>query len=396
MAAGGPDSFGMTLSALRVRELRIPFKVSFRHAAAERSQTSSVWVEAVGTDGSIGYGESCPRTYVTAETPATAAEFIATHEADLVRSVTDVPSLRAWMHGHREGIDRHPAAWCAVELALLDLIGRTRSVTVDALLELPPVAGSFRFSAVLGDSAAEVFAAQATQYRDQGFTDFKIKLSGDGSRDRAKVEQLRRWNLPALRVRADANNLWRNAEDAIVFLRDLEFPFFALEEPVAANDYRALAEISDALSCAIVLDESLLRAEQIERLAVSAGRAPERWFANVRVSKMGGLLRSLDVVAAARAAGLGIIVGAQVGETSVLTRAALSVAQAAGPALVAQEGAFGTHLLQWDVCDPPLMFGRAGVFDSASFGFATATGFGLRPRIEETIRQEETPGAPRA
>jgi L-alanine-DL-glutamate epimerase-like enolase superfamily enzyme len=38
------------------------------------------------------------------------------------------------------------------------------------------------------------------------------------------------------------------------------------------------------------------------------------WIANVRVSKMGGLLRCLEFVKAARARSLGIIVGSHVGE----------------------------------------------------------------------------------
>jgi hypothetical protein len=63
---------------------------------------------------------------------------------------------------------------------------------------------------------------------------------------------------------------------------------------------------------------------------------------------------------------MGLIVGAQVGETSLLTRVALSVAQASGDSLIAQEGAFGTHLLQHDVCTPPLMFGAGGTLDYQS------------------------------
>jgi L-alanine-DL-glutamate epimerase-like enolase superfamily enzyme len=78
---------------------------------------------------------------------------------------------------------------------------------------------------------------------------------------------------------------------------------------------------------------------------------------------MGGIARALAAVAAAREAGIRVIVGAQVGETSVLTRAALPVAAAADDLLVAQEGAFGTHLLVQDVCDPPLMFGSGGLLD---------------------------------
>jgi len=85
-------------------------------------------------------------------------------------------------------------------------------------------------------------------------------------------------------------------------------------------------------------------------------------------------------VQAAGQAGIPVIVGAQVGETSVLTRAALIVARAAGTNLVAQEGAFGTHLLQTDVANPVLMFGEGGVLKADEYGFATASGWGLTLR----------------
>jgi L-Ala-D/L-Glu epimerase len=49
-----------------------------------------------------------------------------------------------------------------------------------------------------------------------------------------------------------------------------------------------------------------------------------------------------------------------------MTRVALSVAQAAGDRLIAQEGAFGTYLLQQDVCTPPLIFGVGGTLDYQS------------------------------
>jgi L-Ala-D/L-Glu epimerase / N-acetyl-D-glutamate racemase len=186
---------------------------------------------------------------------------------------------------------------------------------------------------------------------------------------------MRGLDVPALRVRVDANNLWRNADHAIQFLRSLEYPFFAIEEPLGLNQYGQLASVADALECRVILDESLLRVDQLEALP----EPQARWIVNVRVSKMGGLFRSLRVVDAARTAGVGIIVGAQVGETSLLTRAALTVARVAGDALVAQEGAFGTRLLERDVCDPPLMFGPGGVLDTAAFPALRLAGFGVGP-----------------
>lgn len=365
----------MAIRAIRARELRIPFKTSFKHASAERAETSSVWVEAESDAGLVGYGESCPRPYVTGETVESALAFIAANQAEWSH-LDGLEAVRAWMGGHPDAIDRNPAAWCAMELALLDLCAKHAGATIEAILGVPRAAGPFRFSAVIGDEPPAAFAAMFQRYTLVGFRDFKIKLSGDLERDRAKIDVLRQASKPDLRVRADANNLWEDVAQATAFLRALVWPFFAIEEPIRANQYESLATIASALDCRIILDESLLRAGQIAELP----GPPEGWIANVRVSKMGGLLRSLDLVQAATAAGIGVIVGAQVGETSVLTRAALTVATAAGAALLAQEGAFGTHLLQHDVCDRPLMFGLGGrldppaaVIDGPGFGLAITT-----------------------
>ncbi len=92
---------------------------------------------------------------------------------------------------------------------------------------------------------------------------------------------------------------------------------------------------------------------------------------------MGGLLRSLELLQASQKRGFGIIVGAHVGETSVLTRAALTLAQMAGERLIAQEGAFGTHLIVRDVAEPPLMFGVGGVIDLSESDLASGPGLGL-------------------
>ena len=134
--------------------------------------------------------------------------------------------------------------------------------------------------------------------------------------------------------------------------------------------------VSEHTGSTIILDESLLRAEQL----VPLGEDPQHWIVNVRVSKMGGLVRSLAVIEAARRSGISIIVGAQVGETSVLTRAGLVVARAAGTDLLAQEGAFGTHLLERDVATPPLMFGPAGILNADAQAFSKKAGWGLTLR----------------
>jgi L-alanine-DL-glutamate epimerase-like enolase superfamily enzyme len=372
------SSADFSIDRFEFRKLDIPFKTAFRHASAERTATETAWIDAVASDGTVGSGESCPRPYVTGETTATARAFVLRHEASLCRAVKGIDTLHAWISDHEKDIDANPAAWCALELALLDLIGKHIGITVETLLSVPPVANAvFRYTAVLGDAPASAFHAMAERYRQVGFHDFKVKLSDSVERDREKMAVFDKWN-DSIRLRADANNLWPGADEAIDALRRLDCPFFAIEEPIGKDRHDELPRIARAFNCAVILDESFSRPQQMSLLCDPAAQ----WLVNIRVSKMGGLIRSLQVLEAARARGIGVIVGAQVGETSLLTRAALTVACAAGNTLVAQEGAFGTLLLERDVCDPPLMFGAGGVLDASAYPMLGEPGLGVTFRPE--------------
>ena len=225
---------------------------------------------------------------------------------------------------------------------------------------------------MLGDSGKLVFAVLLHRYLFRGFRDFKLKLSGDLRRDRAKVRRLRRLGSKVL-VRVDANNLWSAPSECIDHLRGLDCEMTGIEEPLTAGDLDGFLEIANATSTPIVLDESGLRADQIATLPGNSSS----WVINCRVSKMGGIQRSLDVVRAARERQIGVIVGAQVGETSILSRAALTVAHAASDVLVGQEGAFGTHLLRADFTDPVVMFGRDGTLKAGRDIDPVASGLGL-------------------
>lgn len=374
----------MRLASLEVSSLRIPFRTVFRHASAVRDTTQSIWVEAQSECGQLGHGEGCPREYVTAESLAGAQAVLGALAGDLCRSVNGIDTLRSWVDSHALEIDRNPAAWTAAECAILDLIGCSAGFGVEPVLGLPVLHGTFRYTAVIGDAEPEAFSAQLARYRKAGFSAFKIKLSGDVARDRSKVAALIGAGVPPASVRADANNLWPDADVAIQSIKDLDYPFWAIEEPICVGDYDGLLRLALALGTRVILDESLLRVSQLPML----GDLRKHCVANLRVSKMGGLLRSLELLQALRVLDIPVIVGAHVGESSLLTRAGLTVAFAAGDALCGQEGAFGTNLLQYDVAEPPLMFGYGGVLDLTASGMC-GPGWGLNIIHQESNWHDE-------
>jgi L-alanine-DL-glutamate epimerase-like enolase superfamily enzyme len=365
----------MKVVSLRLHALRIPFRVSFKHASAERRVTQSVLVVARSAEGMSGYGEGCPREYVTGETDVSVFAFFEQHREDIQGQVTDLGSLQEWSRNHAHAIDQNPAAWCAIEMALLDLLARHNGQPVEALLGLPALEGPFAYSAVLGAMGANQFAQTLARYQQIGMRDFKIKLSGNLELDRANTAVLRAAGIAAERVRADANNLWDDVEVSRRYLESLDYPFAAIEEPLRPGQFAALAALAESLGTRIVLDESLTRADQLAQLPAGL----DQWIVNLRVSKMGGLLRSLDVARRCAHAGIALIVGAQVGETSLLTRAALVAAQVARHSVIAHEGAYGTWLLEADAVQPTLMFGARGELDPLTLGLAQLSGLGLAP-----------------
>ncbi len=343
----------MKILDIELKQLEIPFRVSFKHAAAERSATETVITVARSEQGYTGYGEGCPRGYVTHESIDSAKSFFEEFKSTIIM-VENLASLKAWVLAHRQQINANPAAWCSIETAILDLLGKEEEKSLDALLDLPKLQGDFDYTAVLGVTSRKAFQAQLGQYAQLGFNDFKIKLCGTYAVDRGNMDEL--FKLPDIRVRVDANNLWSDTDEAVLYVQSLGHPFWAIEEPLKVEDYSGLENVAHRLNSQIILDESFLRIEQFENIC--AYSIP--WILNIRISKMGGIIRSLQIAKEARARNLKFVIGAQVGETSILTRLALSLANTDRASLLAQEGAFGTYLLENDVTDKPIMFGKKG------------------------------------
>jgi L-alanine-DL-glutamate epimerase-like enolase superfamily enzyme len=112
-------------------------------------------------------------------------------------------------------------------------------------------------------------------------------------------------------------------------------------------------------SAGIVADEGLTHRESLRTLI--SRRACTG--ANVRISKCGGLIGAYARCREALEAGLMLQVGCQVGESSLLSAAHLTLLQALAPLTPGvryAEGCFGGHLLREDPVTPSVQFGYGG------------------------------------
>jgi L-Ala-D/L-Glu epimerase len=358
----------MKINSISLTKLEIPFKTSFKHASAERQVTEAVIAKVRDSNNLCGYGEGCPRHYVTGETIDSCMKFISDNQHILI-NIDSIESLIDYLSSNSDLIDKNPAAWCAVETAILDLLAKQKNTTVESLIGIPEINGDFYYTAILGISDDTTFQKHLSQYIKMGFKDFKIKISGNAQHDNSRLKAIYE-NCENSQIRLDANNFFLSDKEALDYLNNLDRCFWAIEEPISSKNLSALQKLSEKVECKIILDESFLTIQDLEKFSASSNR----WIVNVRISKMGGLLRSLKIVRSCEEKSMPFIIGSQVGETSILTRVALSLANTYRHSLIGQEGAYGTHLLERDITTKPIMFNMNGI---VNFTPLSASGWGL-------------------
>lgn len=371
------------IARIEVLTARLPFRFSFGHALATRHDSTNLYVRLTLDDGTVGYGEGVPREYVTGETAESAVAALCNRFAPALLgqelrdpdTVPDVLDHVATITGAAEAVGgvTQGAAWCALELALLDAAGKRFGCSVQRWLGGSP-APTVRYDAVLPLTGPRTLAVLAVLIRLIGFRQVKVKVGDDLANDLRTLRLLRRRLGSAIDLRVDANCAW-SADEALIAIAQMRpYRLSAIEQPISATDLAGLRQITAATSELIVVDESLRTVAEAHTLAdQDACNA-----FNIRVSKCGGLLNSARIARIAREADLTCVVGAQVGESGILSAAGRHLAAAIKPRYV--EGSAGRLLLKEDLTIENVLPGRGGLA-------RTFTGPGLGVTVnEETLR----------
>jgi L-Ala-D/L-Glu epimerase len=361
-----------TVTELQLYAVDLPFKVSFRHAAAVRTSSESLFLRLRLDSGAEGWGESLPRAYVSGESRADAFALLRDGilPALVGRSFQSLPEVIAFLEkcdGKAPSEWVHPdtpqsAAWCSVDLALLDAFGRASGdpVWLGAAGARPTADGAlgrYRYSGVVSAGQGWPSVVSLLKMRAFGFRHVKLKLGQDGPLRAARTARRVLGRRADLRV--DANMAWdvEQALEVIGQLRSVGIESF--EQPIAADDLAGLARLVAESSGQILVDEGLTDRESLQRFITHRACTG----ANVRISKCGGLVGAYARCREAHDAGLILQVGCQVGESSLLSAAHLSLLSALAPlrpGVRYAEGCFGRHLLREDPVSPLLQFRYGG------------------------------------
>jgi muconate cycloisomerase len=331
----------------------LPFRLTFRHALASRNMTSNLIVRFEDETGCEGWGEGLPRKYVTGEEPPRSfrelTESILPGLAGLEwERGEDVPLLLEKYFMPSPGTQ---SAWCAAELAFLDLAGRLSGRSAASWFG-GPARETLRYGGVV-PLLREGLEPFLLRLREAGLEHVKVKAGREGFLD--TVTAVRAAFGETVTIAVDANGSW-NLEEALAACRALEpLNVSWIEQPLPRGDERNLARLAAGSAIPLMADESLTTEEEARSLARSGSCA----FFNLRISKLGGLGPARRVASVAAEAGIGVQVGCQVGESAILSAAGRILAATLDD-VAALEGSYGTLLLEEDLATEPFSFGPGG------------------------------------
>lgn len=346
----------MTVQSIDLYHVAVPLKKPIRHASHERTSSDNLVVRVTLEGGQVGYGEGIPRPYVTGETIESTFDTLAS--SDWSRAIGRPASLEDVLRRleslklpETESDPRGMAgnsARCALEVALLDAYGRRFGQSVGQAirkLDVPEIPWNdrpqrVRYSGAITAESARGEWISAWKMRLNRFAHVKLKVGVPGQDDTARLARVRRILGSKVDIRLDANEAWESAT-----LRDRIRPLLpyrpsVIEQPVPHAEVDALAELRPRLGLPVMLDESLCGLPDATR---AIARRTSDVF-NVRLSKCGGFVSSLRIMALAYRNGLGVQLGCHPGETGLLSAAGRHVA-ANVKGILFVEGSYDRHIL---------------------------------------------------
>lgn len=195
----------------------------------------------------------------------------------------------------------------ALDCALWDLEAKVRGRSIWDLTQVTPRPLHTVFTIGL-ESTPQLMAAKAAAVPE--YTLLKLKLDGDRPLERVRAIRAAR---PDARLVVDANQSWRFSELAELAPAFADLGVEMIEQPLPRGGDASLEGYRSPLP--LCADESCLHLGELEQ---AAGRYQ---MINIKLDKTGGLTHALELVRAARARSLGVMVGCMAGSSLAMAPA---------------------------------------------------------------------------
>jgi len=298
-------------------ELNEPFGI----ATGAQHVAANVLLTLTLSDGTVGLGEAAPFPAVNGETQAAVLSALTAASSSL--SGLDALRFRPAVGIAEHALRGTPTALAAFESALLDAVCRRAGISLWSFF-----GGAQRelvSDITIPTGSAEHAGHAASRATSEGFETLKVKVGGvPFDHDRARMNAIIE-AAPNARLVLDANASL-SAEAALELLDSLGHArgqVALFEQPTAKTDLDGLRRVREHGAVPVAADESACSAADVVTLI----RAQAADVINIKTMKC-GLLEAMDMIAVARAAGLGLMIGGMVeSKLSMTVSACLAAGQ---------------------------------------------------------------------
>jgi muconate cycloisomerase len=288
-----------TIERLRLFLIESPIKMARLQGVGNvKGTVKRVLIELTSSDGVIGWGEAAPWEVFTG-TPEAAFSALDIYLRPILLG-KPVRRIRALMAELDRALVGHAEAKVAIEMALLDIVGKSSGLSVADLL-----GGRVRDTIPLSFSIADPdFAADLERMRKMvpdGNVIYKVKTGVKPHReDLDHLSAIRKEFGDKVDLRVDYNQALAPF-GAIKILRDVEeFAPTFIEQPVPRKFLDVMAQLTAALETPVLADESCFdRRDMMEVVRREAADA-----VSIKLMKAGGLFEAQAIMAIADIAGL--------------------------------------------------------------------------------------------
>ena len=197
------------------------FLSPIKHNLATHEGSDNIVLGVTTAAGITGFGEGIPRVFVTGEVLSDSLSFLREVLAPAILA-RDFPSPQALiqalanLYQHAQA-QRHPAAFCALETALLDAAGQTWNMPVAELIG-PKLRTTLEYSAVIPMLSPEKMRQLFQLVKGIGMRFIKLKVGTDS--DLETLRMARDELGDEVDIRVDANSAWTPSE-AIACLKEM-------------------------------------------------------------------------------------------------------------------------------------------------------------------------------
>ena len=300
-------------------ELNEPFGIA---TGAQHLAQNVLWTVTL-SDGTVGIGEAAPFPAVNGETQAQVLRALVAARSALL----GLPAMRFRVASRvaREALPDVPSARAAFESALLDAICRRAGLSLWSFFggAEPLLVSDITITTGSSDDGRRA----AERAIAAGFRTLKIKVGGvPFEQDRARLTAIAE-AAPSAELVLDANASL-SAETALELLAALgpaRARVTLFEQPCGKFDLDGLRRVRERSGTRVAADESAGSASDVSRLV--SERAVD--VINIKTMKC-GLVEAADMIAVARASGLGLMIGGMVESKLSMTVSACLAAGSGG------------------------------------------------------------------